>query len=59
MGIFSQEWGEMIPGQPHRVNTYAGHKWNVKYNGEIILRWVIDSAQSNQRFVVTVKDVHS
>jgi len=47
-----QEWGALIPGESIRVNTYQGHKWNVRLNGEVLLEWTIGD-EPQQTFTLT------
>jgi len=47
-----QEWGALIPGESIRVNTYQGHKWNVRLNGEVLLEWTIGD-DPQQTFTLT------
>jgi hypothetical protein len=42
-------WGKLGHGEgPLKVNTYTGHRWNLRVNGEIVKEWVIgdDAVQS-------------
>eukprot|EP00339_Tiarina_fusa_P000988 CAMPEP_0117043808 /NCGR_PEP_ID=MMETSP0472-20121206/30420_1 /TAXON_ID=693140 ORGANISM="Tiarina fusus, Strain LIS" /NCGR_SAMPLE_ID=MMETSP0472 /ASSEMBLY_ACC=CAM_ASM_000603 /LENGTH=555 /DNA_ID=CAMNT_0004755411 /DNA_START=79 /DNA_END=1744 /DNA_ORIENTATION=- len=33
-------WGKLGHGDPpHRVNTYTGHRWNLRVDGEIVKEW--------------------
>ena len=48
-----QEWGALVPGEAIRVNTYEGHKWNVKIDGEQILEWEIAPDEQTQHFTLT------
>lgn len=52
-----QLWEEMAPGRPIKVNTYAGHKWNVRLNGDHILTWAIEKDKPSQRFVLSSADL--
>lgn len=52
-----QEWGVLVPGKPIRVNTYEGHKWTVKLDGEDILEWTVGGDDETQSFVLTQSDL--
>ena len=42
-------WGKLgHGGDRHRVNTYVGHRWNTRVDGEIV-----------KEFVITDKDVQT
>lgn len=51
------EWGALLPGVNIKVNTYEGHKWNVRVNGETVATWVIAPTETSQRFVLTAADL--
>ena len=40
-----QLWGDMGPGlPPHRINTYKGHVWHVKKDGEVVHTFTVSGA---------------
>jgi hypothetical protein len=47
-------WGNLQKGKPAiSVNTYKGHVWNVKVNGEIVKTWTIsDDDGEAQKFII-------
>ena len=51
------DWGALQPGADIRVNTFAGHKWNIRLNGEKVLTWVIAQGETSQRFVFRTEDL--
>jgi hypothetical protein len=35
-------WGKLGHGdKPLKANTYAGHRWNLRVDGEIVKQWAI------------------
>lgn len=43
-------WGPLGPAdKPLEVNTYEGHKWNVKVDGKVVKTWHI-GAEPRQEF---------
>ncbi len=52
-----QIWEELIPGRPLKVNTYGGHKWHVKIEGELVATWQILPDLPSQRFVLSSEDL--
>jgi hypothetical protein len=52
-------WDELAPGRTIKVNTFAGHQWNVKLDGEVVVSWAIGEDKAKQRFVLEAKDLPS
>jgi len=52
-----QVWETLTSKKPIKVNTYAGHEWNVKLDGKIILKWNIEGDRATQRFVLSASDI--
>ena len=52
-----QLWEELSPERAIKVNTFAGHKWNVKIDNEVVMTWVIDEDRISQRFVLSSEDL--
>jgi prophage tail gpP-like protein len=52
-----QLWEELSPDRAIKVNTFAGHKWNVKIDNEVVITWVIDEHRISQRFVLSSEDL--
>ncbi len=50
-------WEELLPHRPIKVNTFAGHKWNVKIENELVATWVIQPTKRNQRFILRSDDL--
>jgi prolyl 4-hydroxylase len=51
------EFTVLQPGQPVHINTYEGHKWEVRKNGQLIKQWLIEGHPSSQVFRVSRRDV--
>jgi hypothetical protein len=47
----SQLWGPLHPDKPLRSNTYEGHRWNVRVDGEVVKSWTIGN-DKRQQFVI-------
>jgi hypothetical protein len=46
-------FGKLGPKDPEvRVNTFAGHVWSIKSNGQTLKTFVIDDSEGQQEFVV-------
>jgi hypothetical protein len=46
-------FGDLGPGATIRVNTFSGHKWNLKSpSGAILASWVINDREKDQDFVL-------
>ena len=44
-------WGKLTPGElALTANTYEGHRWNVKVDGNVVKSWVIGD-QETQKFI--------
>lgn len=52
-----QLWQELNMGVPAKVNTFAGHRWNVMRDQEILASWVISHGKPVQRFVLSSDDL--
>lgn len=52
-----QVWEELSPNRPVKVNTFAGHKWNVRLDGDLLITWVIAADKASQRFVLSSADL--
>merc|ERR1712150_47224 len=46
-----QFWSELKPGGVASVNTFIGHKWRLKLNGDVIKEWILDS-RPEQLYVI-------
>ena len=53
----TNRWDNLIPGQPIKVNTYPGHKWNVRRDGNIIKTFVVAGKKPSQRFILQSDDL--
>lgn len=38
------------------MNTFAGHKWNVKVDDELLVSWSIEEGKHSQRFILTSEE---
>jgi hypothetical protein len=36
-----------------KVNTFSGHKWSVRVEGEVAFAWTIQEGRPSQRFVIS------
>ena len=46
-------FGDLGPGATINVNTFSGHKWNLKSpSGEILVSWVINDREKQQDYVL-------
>ena len=53
-----QVWEELVPNRPIKVNTFAGHKWHVKMDGnELVKTWIIQPGKRIQRFILRSEDL--
>mmetsp|Transcript_14450 Transcript_14450/g.19826 ORF Transcript_14450/g.19826 Transcript_14450/m.19826 type:complete len:637 (+) Transcript_14450:1-1911(+) len=52
-----QLWEELSPGRPIKVNTFSGHKWNVKIDNDLLVSWVIEDGKPSQRFILSSEDL--
>ena len=50
-------WADLIVGRDIVVNSFGGHKWNVRKDGEVITSWVIAAHKANQKFQLHSKDL--
>ena len=50
-------WSDMIVGRDIVVNSFGGHKWNVRKDEEVIKSWVIASGKTNQKFQLRSNDL--
>ena len=39
-------WGKLAPGKQFMANTYAGHRWNIRVDGNIVREFVIGEDES-------------
>jgi hypothetical protein len=40
-------WGKLGPGdEPLAANTYEGHRWNVRVDGDVVHRWEMNGEKS-------------
>jgi hypothetical protein len=47
-----QFWGKLGHGDESlAVNTYEGHRWNVRVDGEVVRRWEMN-AETSQEYVI-------
>jgi hypothetical protein len=44
----SQLWGPLYPDKPLHSNTYEGHRWFVKVNGDVVRSWIIGKDEKQQ-----------
>ena len=54
-----QFWDTLAPGRGVKVNTFAGHVWNVRMGDDVVLSWTVGSDKQVQRFVLTSEDLPS
>ena len=49
-----QFWGKLGANDPSlQVNTYQGHEWHVRVNGEVVKTWIIfEDEGEKQRFTI-------
>ena len=52
-----QFWDTLAPGKGVKVNTFAGHVWNVRMGEEVVLSWTVDNDKQVQRFVLSSEDL--
>lgn len=52
-----QLWEELQPGRPIKVNTYAGHRWKVKLDNELLKTWTVEANKPSQRFILSSEDL--
>jgi hypothetical protein len=46
-----QSWGKLGPNDPELgVNTYRGHVWNVKVDGNVVKTWTINDEGGEQQY---------
>ena len=38
------------------MNTFAGHKWNVRMDNDVLLTWMVEDKPS-QRFILSSEDL--
>ena len=50
-------WADMVVKRDIVVNTFGGHKWNVRKDEKVIMSWIIASGQANQKFKLHSKDL--
>ena len=50
-------WADMVVGRDIVVNSFGGHKWNVRKDEKVITSWTIASGQANQKFKLHSKDL--
>lgn len=49
----AQFWGKLGHGDPDlTVNTYEGHRWNVRVDGKVIKKFVIQKEPTRQVFEI-------
>jgi hypothetical protein len=52
-----QMWEELLIGRPLKVNTYAGHTWQVLLGDDVVASWKIEANEPRQRFVISSEDI--
>jgi 2OG-Fe(II) oxygenase superfamily len=52
-----QLWSKMEVGHKIDVNTFVGHKWNIRVNGEHVLLWTISTKEGRQFFELRRDDL--
>lgn len=50
-------WSDLIPNKKVFINTFVGHKWNVKINEEIVATYIIEKDKLDQNFILKSSDI--
>lgn len=52
-----QFWDTLTQGRRVKVNTFAGHVWNVRLGDEVVISWVVADDKAVQRYVLSSDDL--
>ena len=50
-----QYWDDMVPGKVIRVNSFGGHKWNVRMDDKLLAQYIVLHGDDEQEFELSAK----